>query len=269
MYINVNGVKRNVASAWCNNNGIPIKIFSKSNSNYNYSTITWSDGTDEEICAMLDAHYAGLINIYDYWNVGDKRKITLKAMKAYDVDESHREQTVTMVLMHKGGKTLTTSINGKTECAFIVGQQDSLLEYGYMSKFIDEYGWNTCNRRIWCNGIYREAFPDVIRTIFKQHKNITVNNKAGSLVTSNDYFALPSEKEVFGEIKKANTKEGEYHIQFDWFKTNKIANSMTRSLLDGTYDYFIKVFQNSNGKIYPYSVKKNDKYLYFAPFSVI
>ena len=42
--------------------------------------VTFADGTDEEIAAMLEAHYAGDIDIEDYWNVGDTRKIHLNGI---------------------------------------------------------------------------------------------------------------------------------------------------------------------------------------------
>ena len=42
--------------------------------------VTFQEGTDNEIKAMLNAHYAGDINIEDYWHVGDTRKIHLNGI---------------------------------------------------------------------------------------------------------------------------------------------------------------------------------------------
>lgn len=42
---------------------------------YDVNTIivSWENGSDEQIVAMLKAHHAGSINVRDYWSVGDER----------------------------------------------------------------------------------------------------------------------------------------------------------------------------------------------------
>ena len=93
--------------------------------------VTWADGTDEQIVAMVQAADKGRINLADYWHVGDERVVHLDAMEATGVDESHDAQDVTLVLMNTGGKTLNTPTEGgRTTCSFIVGQKDSLNEKG-------------------------------------------------------------------------------------------------------------------------------------------
>ena len=69
-----------------------------------FNIVTWADGTDAEIVAMVNAADDGMINLADYWSVGDERQVTLSAMEATGVGESHVEQTVTFVLMNAGGK---------------------------------------------------------------------------------------------------------------------------------------------------------------------
>ena len=56
--------------------------------------VTFADGTNEEILAMIEAHYNDKINLSDYWAVGDIRTVHLSAMEAIGVGESHRAQTV-------------------------------------------------------------------------------------------------------------------------------------------------------------------------------
>ena len=188
--------------------------------------VTWSSGTDAQIAAMLDAHYAGSINIYDYWSVGDERVVPLSAMSATGVGESHVAQNVKMVLMNKGGKTLTTPINGHSECAFIVGQKNMLAngttrEGGYMnSSNTNSGGWDSCARRTWCNSVYKNAIPSTLRGIFKQHKNETADGSSTSKKTSNDYFALPSEKEIFGSVTYANSTAEANNTQFKYYETS-------------------------------------------------
>lgn len=190
--------------------------------------VTWADGTDKEIAEMLDAHYRGDIDIHDYWKVGDERTVALSAMSATGVGESHVAQNVTMVLMNEGGKTLTTAINGKTECAFIVGQKNMLAngtsrEGGYMnSSNVNAGGWDTCARRTWCNSVYKNALPSTLVGIFKEHQNETSKGSTShtGITVSNDYFALPSEKEIFGSISYANSTAEANNKQFKYYETS-------------------------------------------------
>ena len=174
---------------------------------------SWGDGTDDEIVAMIEASEKGLIRLSDYWSVGDERKVTLSAMSASGVGESHASQEITFVLMNKGGKTLA---NGK-ECNFIVGQKDALITAGYMnSSASNTGGWNSMPRRTWCNSIYYNAIPSTLRSIFKQYQNATYN-ASNAVVTSTDYFALPAEKEVFGATTGSHPTYERDLTQFEYY----------------------------------------------------
>ena len=184
--------------------------------------VTWATGTDAEIADMVTAADAGIINLADYWAVGQERKVELSAMPATGVGESHVEQTVTMVLMHKGGYTLA---NGKT-CSFVVGQKNGLTsqaggEYGYMNPSSTNSGsWDKCQRRTWCNNIYYNAISVDLRPIFKKFKTVTIEEYSSStLKTSEDFFALPAEKEVFGDQSYSNATEANALFQLEYYKT--------------------------------------------------
>ena len=201
--------------------------------------VSWSTGTDEQIVAMIEAADDGSIDLYDDagWRVGDERQITLSAMSATGVGESHVSQTVTFVLMNRGGKTLA---DGTTECNFIVGMKNMLAngttrEGGYMnSSDTNSGGWEACARRTWCNNVFREAIPSTIRPIFKQHLNITANGSGSTTATSTDYFALPSEKEIFGSISYANSTAEASNTQFEWYQT--AANRIKKAGNSGSAD---------------------------------
>lgn len=185
-----------------------------------FSGVTWANGSDADIAAMLTAHYNNEIDIHDYWSVGDERTVTLSAMSATGVGESHAQQQVTFVLMNAGGKTLATAVNGHTECAFIVGQKNSLAERGYMnSSNTNTGGWNSSARRTWCNNVYKAAIPSDFRSLFKQHKNLSGTGGGSSSGTqqTTDYFALPAEIEVFGSTTYSVAGEGS---QFKYYETS-------------------------------------------------
>lgn len=193
-----------------------------------YDTVTWASGTDEQIVAMVADADAGIINLADYWTVGDERQVTLSAMEATGVGESHVEQTVTFVLMNAGGKTLANpTASGRSECSFIVGMKNGLAngttgETGYMnSSLTSNGGWEACARRTWCNEVFKNAIPSILRDIFKQHLNITANGSASSTIaTTTDYFALPAEKEVFGSSTQADSTAEASLTQFEYYKTS-------------------------------------------------
>ena len=84
--------------------------------------VTWAGGTDKEIVAMVEAADQGVINLSDYWAVGDIRTVQLSAMSATGVGESHVAQQVDLVLLHAGGYDLNAAVaSGRTKCSFVVG----------------------------------------------------------------------------------------------------------------------------------------------------
>ncbi len=189
----------------------------------NVDIVPWAYGTDDQIVAMINAADNGLINLSDFWSVGDERKVTLSAMTATGVGESHAKQTVTFVLMNVGGKTLARATpSGRNKCSFIVGLKNALAEQGYMnSSDTITGGWNDCARRTWCNNVFRNAIPSTLRGIFKQHLNKTANGNGSTISTSTDYFALPAEKEVFGRNSHADSTAEASLRQFEYYKNEE------------------------------------------------
>ena len=179
--------------------------------------VSWADGTDEEIAAMVAAADAGKINLSDYWHEGDTRTVHLSAMPASvaNANESHAAQDVQMVLTDPGHYMLA---KGK-KCNFVVLQKDCLKEYGVMnSRNTNSGGWNNCPRRTWCNSVYRNAIPSTLRGIFKQFKVRTANGSGSGVTESTDWFSLFSEKEVFGSTMYANSSAESGNSQLTWFK---------------------------------------------------
>lgn len=246
--------------------------------------VDWATGTDAQIVAMVNAADNGSIDLTDYWSVGDSRTVSLSAMAATGVGESHLAQDVTLVLMNAGGKTLTTATSGgRVACSFIVGQKEllnysaSTFEGGYMNNIdTNSGGWSSSARRAWCNAVYYAAIPTTLQSIFKQFSNTTgVGGSASSgLRTTTDYFALPAEKEVFGVCTYSQTDEAAALSQFTYYATtaNRIKyyasgsayNWWERSPYSSNSNNFCDV--SSTGTIDSYSAN----YTYgLAPFGVI
>lgn len=199
--------------------------------------VTFADGTDEEIAAMVQAHYDGKINISDYWSVGDKRSVQLSAMEATGVGESHRAQTVEFVIGDFEHDDLTTAINGHTKAAITLLQKDCLMdatsasnvnngsadtEKGYMnSSNTNVGGWKSCARRTWCNNVYLSALPSAWQSIVKTvNKKVSVGNNSSTIETVQDKIFLAAEIEIFGSIAYSFAGEG---TQYKYYK-NATAN---------------------------------------------
>ena len=190
--------------------------------------VTWADGTDEQIAAMVAAADAGEIDLSDYWSAGDTRTVQLSAMAADGVGESHAAQFVQFVLSDPGHFTLAS---GKP-CNFVVNMKDCLKELGYLnSSDTNSGGWNGCARRRWCNNVFRNAIPSGLRPAFKQFKTKSATGTGTASTTSTDWFALPSEMEVFGRVTYANSSAESGNTQLNWYKTpsNRVKRSNGRA----------------------------------------
>ena len=174
---------------------------------------SWATGTDQEIIDALTAHYAGEIDLHEYWSVGDERTITVEAMSATGVNESHEATALTFVIMNQGGKTLE---DGTTECAFIVGVKEDFRPEGYIYHGAYAVYWATCDRKIWCSDVFYNAIPSSIKSIFKRFKNKS-RSTSSTPSAIDEYFSLPAEVEITGS--NTNSMEGE-GTQFDYYKTS-------------------------------------------------
>lgn len=181
--------------------------------------VTWADGTDEQVARMVAAAQAGLINLSDYWAVGDERTVHLSAMLATGVGEAQAEQDVTMVLMHAGGVPLAAG----GECNFVVGQKNALSTNGYMNSSNTNSGsWGSCARRTWCNEVYYNALPAYFKNMLLSMKTKTPTTETGSEWQEvEDKIALPSVAQVWaaaGSYMNSNEFKGDL-VQFDYYKT--------------------------------------------------
>lgn len=210
--------------------------------------VTFADGTDAEIAKMIEAHYAGKINIGDYWAVGDKRTIHHNAMPATGVSESHKANDYAYVIIGIEHDDLVTAINGKTKAAITIQTErmlyldttteydssyDTSHEYGYIdSSNTNSGGWEGCERRTWCNNVYKGCLPAYIQNMMKQVKKLTsAGSQSSEIKTSKDYAFLPSEIEVFGVTKYSFAGEGE---QYQYFK-NATANRYKKPIYNSGF----------------------------------
>lgn len=146
-----------------------------------------------DLIDISEAYYNGelsLAEIQNVWNVGDSMDITISAMSATGVGESHAEQTVSLKLVDFNHNTLVNSINGKTKAFLTLGFE--LAESGYLNaSATNSGGWANTARRTWCNNVCINAIPEALRTNIKQ-----ITRTFESAVDDNVF--IPSAKEYSG-----------------------------------------------------------------------
>ena len=174
--------------------------------------VSWAEGTDKEIVAMIEAHKNGKINLYDYWNVGDERTISLSAGSAYGSIPAQPAQPQIFVLTQKGGKTLSDG----SECIFQVDMKNLFFTSSPMHSTLVVGNWQDMQLRTWCNSIIPTMLPETIRGIFRPCKNVSGTNQgSGALITTTDTFAVRAQVEICGLVYDSYSGEGsqiEYYL---------------------------------------------------------
>ena len=206
--------------------------------------VTWADGTYKEISAMLDAHYAGTINVSDYWSVGDVRTIPISSISATGVGETQSAQNAEVVIIGFEHDDLVTSVNGNSKAALSLQLKNSLRTVGYMYSNCDSPSyslWDGSPRRTWCNGVFKNALPaelvSLIKTVTKKSWRAAHSSYSGyrTQQTTNDDCFLISEFEVF-DVQGLSTTEygtvGEDVTQYEYYKT--ISNRIKYLGVSGT-----------------------------------
>lgn len=176
--------------------------------------VPWADATDHEMYLMLQAHYEGIINISDYWSVGDIRKISLYPTGPFDVPPRTVGQDVELVIIDFNHDELA---DGSGFAAVTIQQRDALKESSYMnSSDKNKGGWKECERRRWCNTLYKNALPSFFNAEIKKVIKYTASNS--EVVATEDDIFLVSEVEVYGGRDAVNSIEGE-GSQYEYFKS--------------------------------------------------
>ena len=177
-----------------------------------------NSATDQEIIDMLEAHEQGIINITDYWTVGDTRTASITDIAATGVGESHAAQQVHVALSHRGGQTLEDG----SACTFQWDFVEALAEGGYMnSSNTNTGGYDGSARAPWNDTPMYNALPAWLKKMTKPFKVTSgVGGGASSgLQTTVHKLALRAEKEVFGSRTYSFSDEANALTQVDYYKT--------------------------------------------------
>lgn len=173
-----------------------------------FKTATW-----EEIGHMLQRHYAGAINLAEYWSVGDERMLSYGDMTATGVSEKHSANSQKVKIIGFNHDT----ISGGTKAAITLQLSNGLGTAGYMHPTsTNKGGWAVCNRRSWCNSTFYNALDEDLRQLIKPvDKYYSAGNGSSTISTVSDKCFLLSESEIMGtETTLGFVGEGEQYTFF-------------------------------------------------------
>lgn len=249
-----------------------ITVTSASTTNYNEATatisvtcdflkiVTFADGTDEEIKAMLDAYYANNITWAEMgWAVGNTRTIHLNAMSAPNPNSSNTwaAQDIVIAIVAHDRHDLATPINGHSKACITVqtrecmnnntsgyNQAGHIYVNGDSSYDMTFTKWANLYMRTYLNSTVLGAIPtgdfkDAIKQI-SHYCHTAYNTADDELVT--DTLFLPSYPEVFGTASyqyytPTTHTEG---TQWSYYETaaNRIKYGNNNGASNGTAQYW-------------------------------
>lgn len=239
--------------------------------------VSWSGGSLEAIEKMLEAHYSNIIDVTEYWDIGDKRTVTMNVIGIGTMDEEQASQDIELVIIGMSHDTLSNPINGVSKSAITVQAKNALKTSGIINEDHDDSNsglWSTCKRRTWCNNDFFNALPVELTKLIRPVVKLTnrccetvVENYKNYITQQNttETIYLLSDREIGGESSyfsnqpdywEGLTPDGE---QYEYYETttNRIKSS------DGVIcSWFLRTSVYNKANIVYYAAVKTDGGIY-------
>lgn len=232
---------------------------------YYVANTNFGSCTDEELGIMLNAYYDGIINLADYWSIGDNRVVSLLQTDSVNTLENILAQDVTFAIADFNHDDLTSSINNKTKSAVTLTQVDCLKTAGKMG---NQSSWYNSPRRTWCNQVYYNALPSIFKSYVKQVNKISASSYNGTTnQTSSDYCFLPTEKEIVGDMSNfGNYTEQNAQTQYSYYSAT---GNIFKTKLGVESPYWTRSFYRSSSTSFVYVLKSpgNSYYTSYQSYS--
>lgn len=183
-------------------------------------------GSETDIAKMLDAHYAGEIDIADYWAVGDTRTESITEIPSGTTEETQAAQDIELVII---GMNHDDKSDESGKAAVTVQTKNQLGTAGKLAG-INSYRnhWDNMQRRSWCNNDFKAALPtwlqDLIKPVTKitnRHASSSYSSYRNQSSTVDETFIL-SEYEIFGSNSNESSAMGILGpdgTQYEYMKT--------------------------------------------------
>ncbi len=246
--------------------------------------VTFADGTDEELQAMLDAHYNGDIDIADYWAVGDERTIHLNAITAA-VNSNFQDipsQDMIINIIGIEHDDLVSPVKHRTKAAITVQckhgikPSESMYYEAYDAATSPWNNWLGSRAYEWCNLMFCGIMPSFFVENFKLIGKLYYDDINSELTTTANKPFLLSYTEIYGgeyaidsTIGSLGTeyiyaKEG---LQYEYYKTesNRIKTFYNES--DGI-DWWLRTRYYKNAFLCVQSYGDKAAYTRISPYSM-
>lgn len=184
--------------------------------------VTWADGTDEQIVAMVAAADNGEIALTDYWAVGDEREIQMadmnKTMSPPLVSEFMNNLTFTLVIMNIG--YMEQNVN------FVIGFKEVLSSSNFTPSACittnsnsSNFGYGSSDMNQKLNNTFITYFSESFRSCLKQF-NVNIMNNTNYTGTISCKVSLFAVKEIIGTQSSSDKKESDLLSQIDYYKVS-------------------------------------------------
>lgn len=203
------------------------------------SLLSWhGGGSDDEVAAMINDHYAGLIDVAEYWQIGDMRTITLNAIASGTTGESQSSKNVQLVII---GINHDDKADGSGKAIITVQTKSGLSAKGYMNPAYNGplYAlWSASKRREWCNSNFKSALPSYLQNLIKPvtkysnrycHSGYSGYSSYRTHEATTDSVFLLGEYEIWGQ-HHLTSEFGELSadgVQYEYMKTQSNRNPDT------------------------------------------
>ena len=209
--------------------------------------VPFADATFEEIGVMLKRHYAGLIDISEFWNIGDQKQITYNSIAAVNgVFEAHPAMTQNITIIGFNHDYLT----GGGKAAVTLQVSNGVGNAGVMDTRPSNIGgWRDCKRRTWCNNAFFDSLSPHLQALIKNvDKTCSAGNKSNDLLIVSDKVFFLSECEYVGsQAELGVNNEGE---QYDFYKNASNRRKKQSDVVSGYDNHWTRSPAKANSTQY-------------------
>lgn len=194
------------------------------------SKVSFANATWDEIKFILNGYYVGLLDINNYWEVGESRMFNVAEIPAGTTNELQPAQQIEMQIVDIAKDDLATPTLFRNKAALSLISKDVLQAKGNISVAgLSSYTtpWTNTVRRTWCNNDFLNALDSDIASEVQQVKKITARNSDTTQYKSNDFVWIPSTTELVGTYPREGS-------QYKYYAENGASSRIAPSLLPTT-----------------------------------
>lgn len=216
--------------------------------------IPFEEATFEEIAIMLKRHYAGIIDLSEYWNVGDTKRISYGNMPAAGVAESHSAASQLITIIGFNHDDMTGGGKAAVTLQFVNGIGNA----GYVHRAASNAGgWRDSARRAWMENVFIGSLDEQLQAMIKPvDKLCSLGNRSNQLLSTSDRAFLLSESEIMGRaVTQGVLNEGE---QYAYFKNAQNRRKKQNDVVSGYDNWWTRSPAKANASQYVYVESDGD-----------